>query len=282
VLESLLLVSGLPWTTEGEALLVDTLRARGVRFQLSHLSDHELAQRNGAGHSCVVLLLPILGDNDLSDGVSTCVAHLAACEGYRECAIVVIAHGDRHVSDEFITDDTPFSIKVSRLFSSVGTFEILKTKLDKFTATELAQEILDLVDATSASDVLELNGIARLLPRAAQWDARKRQLNFYDRCTGSSLLKTAERAVQKRIAGHIRVIDPRTLKMTHAGLGDDALADLEGALHAEVIDLGSNAFTLKGLAPQLGCLPVARSGGERPSAGVPLATARRARAPLST
>lgn len=252
MLESLQLVSGLPWATEGEALLVDALSARGVKFHLSRLSDHGLASRDGADHPVVVLLLPILGDNDLTDGVSTCLAHLASCDSYRECAIVVVAHGDRHVSDEFVTPDTPFSIKVRRLFSSVGTFEILETKLDRFTAAALAHEILDLVDDTSSSDVLELNCIARLLPRAPKWNARKRQLDFYDPCTGRSLFKTAERAVQKRIASHIQVIAPRILKMTHAGLGDDALADLEGALHAEVIDLGSNDFSWKSLVPQLG------------------------------
>lgn len=252
MLESLQLVSGLPWATEGEALLVDALSARGVNFHLSRLSDHDLASRDSADHPVVVLLLPILGDNDLTDGVSTCLAHLASCDTYRECAIVVVAHGDRHVSDEFVTPDTPFSIKVRRLFSSVGTFEILETKLDRFTAAALAHEILDLVDATKSSDVLELNCIARLLPRAPKWSARKRQLDFYDPCTGHSLFKTAERAVQKRIASHIQVIAPRILKITHAGLGDDALADLEGALRAEVVDLGSNAFSWKRLVPQLG------------------------------
>lgn len=252
MLESLQLVSGLPWETEGEALLVDALSAQGVRFRLRRLSDHDLASRDGADHPVVVLLLPILGDNDLLDGVRIHLAHLASCDSYRECAIVVVAHGDRHVSDEFVTPDTPFSIKVRRLLSSVGTFEVLETKLDRFTAAALAQEILDLVDATKSSDVLELNCIARLLPRAPKWYARKRMLDFYDPCTGCSLLKRVARAVQKRIASHIQIIAPRILKMTHAGLCDDALADLEGALHAEVIDLGSNDFSWERLVPQLG------------------------------
>jgi hypothetical protein len=77
-------------------------------------------------------------------------------------------------------------------------------------------------------------------------DARKRMLDFYDSSAGSSLLKPAERATRKRIASHIQVI-ARILKMTHAGLGDDALADLGATLHAEVIDFGSNAFSWEGL-----------------------------------
>lgn len=250
--ESLLLVSGLLWETEGETLLVDALNAQGVTFHLSRLSDHALASRNGADHPVVVLLLPILGDNDLKDEIRICLAHIASSDSYRNCAIVVVAHGDRHVSDEFVAPDTPFSIKVRRLFCGVRIFEMLETKLDRFTAAALARDILDIVDATRFSDVLELNCIARLLPRAPSWHARKRMLDFYDPYTGCSLLKPAERAVQNRISSHIQVIDPRILKMTHAGLGDDALADLEGALHAEVIDLGSNDFSWDGLMPQLG------------------------------
>ena len=252
MLESLHLVSGLPWATEGESLLICALSARSVKFHLCRLSDHEQALRNGAGQPVVVLLLPIFGDNDLTDEAITCLAHLASCDSYRERAIVVVAQGDRHVSDEFVTPDTPFSIKVRRLFRNVGSFEILETKLDRFTAASLAHEILDLVDATSLSDVIELNCIARLLPRAPKWNARERQLDFYDPCTGLSLFKTAGRAVRERIASHIQKIAPRILKMTHAGLGDDALADLEGALHAEVIDLGSNVFSWKKIVPQLG------------------------------
>lgn len=249
--ESLQLVSGLPRKTEGETLLVEALSAQGVKPHLSRLSDYEFATRDSASHPVVVLLLPIFGDNDLTDEVRIRLVHFVSCDSYRECAIVVVAHGDRHVSDEFVTPDTPFSIKVRRLFSGVGTFEMLETKLDRFTAAALANEMVDLVDATKFSDILELNCIARLLPRAPKWNARKRQLDFYDPCTGHSLFKTIERAAQKRIASHVQVITPRILKMTHAGLGDDALADLGHALHVEVIDLGSNDFSWERLAPQL-------------------------------
>lgn len=245
-------VSGLPWKTEGEILLVGALSELGVKFHPSRLFDNQKTLLNGADRPFVVLLLPILGDNDLTDDVHNCLANLASCDSFRERAIVVVAHGDRHVSDEFVTPDTPFSIKICRLFSTFGTFGILKTKLDRFTADVLAREILDIVGATSSSDVHELNCIARLLPHAPKWSARKRLLDFYDPFTGCSLLKPAERATQKRIASHIQVIAPRILKMTHSGLGDDVLADLGGALHAEEIDLGSNDFSWEGLVPHLG------------------------------
>lgn len=249
--ESLQFVSGLPSETKGEALLLDALSARGVKFHFSRLSNPTQASHDEADYPVVVLLLPILGDNDLTDEVSSHLNLLASCDGFRECAILVVANGDRHISDETVTSDLPFSVKVRRIFSDVGIFELLERKLDQFTATILASEILDFVDATSFADVFELNRIARLLSRAPKWHTRKRLLDFYDPLTGCSLLKTTKREVQKRIAGHIREIAPRILKMTHAGLGDEALSDVGEALHAEVIDLGSNNFSWGELVPQL-------------------------------
>lgn len=249
---SLNVASGLPWETAGEALFVEALSAQGVKLRFRRLSDQDLTSVYSTDVlPVVVLLLPILGDNDLTDEIRTQVVRLAAHDTCHRCAIVVIAQGDRHVTDEVITPDTPFSIKTSHLFSGVGPFEILEKKLDKFTAAELALEVLDLVDATSSRDVLEVSCIAGLLPRAPKWYARKRLLDFYDPDAGCSLLKTAERAVRKRIASHIQTLDPRVLKMNHAGFGDSAISDLEGALNAEVIDLGSNDFSWQGIAPQL-------------------------------
>lgn len=249
--KSLQLISGIPWETEGKSLFVDALRFQGVFFHLSQLSDNEFLSRNRAKHSVVVLLLPILGDNDLANELGDHLSRFVSSDICRECVVLVVAHGDRHVSDEFVKPDTPFSIKVRRFFCGVGIFEIFEKKLDRFTAATLAREVLDIVDATSVGDVRELNCIARLLPRAPRWHPRNRMLDFYDPGTGNSLLKTVDGAVQKRIASHIQVVAPRILKMTHAGLGDDALADLEGALHAEVIDIGSNVFSWERLVPQL-------------------------------
>lgn len=252
MLAPLQLVSGLPWETEGEALFVDALSSRNIECRLSRLSDNELASHDCADQHVVVLLLPIWGDNDLTDEVRTSLTRLASCDSYRECAIVVVAHGDRHVSDEFVTPDTSFSIKVRSLFNGFGAFEMLETKLDRFTATALAGEIFDLVNATNFRDVLELNSIAQLVPRAPRWDTRKRLLDFFDYSSGDSLLKPVSRVMQKRIAIHIQAIAPLILKMSHAGLDDDTLIDLKTALHAEVIDLGSNNFTWDRLVPQLG------------------------------
>lgn len=129
-------VSVLPGETKAEALLVDALRSRGVEFHFSRLSAPSQASHDGAGHPVVVLLLPILGDNDLTDEVSSHLNSLASCDGFRECAIVVVANGDRHISDETVTSDLPFSIKVRRIFSDVGIFELLERKLDQFTAAQ--------------------------------------------------------------------------------------------------------------------------------------------------
>lgn len=245
------LVSGLPYGIKGEALLVDALTALGVGPHLIRLSDHSLELHKGEGHPVLVLLLPILGDNDLTEDLYKAVARLASCQSCRECAIVVVAHGDRHASDEFVTSGIPFSIKVSQLFNSAGVFEMLETKLDQFTAVTLAREIADIVDATSHNDVSELNCIARLLPKAPVWNARNRLLDFYDKHTGFSLLKAGGKKTRERIASHIQEIAPRILKMTNASLTNAELPSIGAALNAEVLDLSSNDFSWDQLAPHL-------------------------------
>lgn len=250
--ESLQLVSGLPGDTLGETLLASALSAQNVEFHRSRLSDYAPASPRCAERHFVVLLVPVLGDNDLTEETHMRLVRLVSCGSLRECAIVVIAHGDRHVSDEFVTPCTPFSVKVRHLFSGAGAFELLATKLDRYTAFALAREIVDLVDAMNVRDIRELNRITRLLPRAPRWDARKRLLDFYDAFTACSLLKSADRTTRKHIANHIQAIAPRILKITHAGLDNQVLTDMVGALHAEVIDLGSNDISWDGLVPQLG------------------------------
>jgi len=252
MLESLQLVSGLPRETAGEALLAGALSALGVVFHRSRLSDYKPVSPRCADRHIVVLLVPVLGDNDLTAETHMHLARLVTCGSYRHCSIVVIAQGDRHVSDEFVAPDSPFSIKVHRLFSAAGAFELLETKLDRFTAVALAREIADLGDATNISDIRELNGIARLLPRAPRWHARERRLDFYDAITACSLLKLTDRTSRKHIARHIYAVAPRILKMTHAGLDDWTLSDMRGALQAEVIDLGSNDISWDALVQQLG------------------------------
>ena len=250
--KSLWLVSGLPSETEGQASLVDALSTRGVNFDVCQLSEAVLASREGAELSVVVLILPILGDNDLTDDVGARLVQFLSSVDCRRCAVVVVANGDRHVSDESVTSGMPFSIKVRHLLRNVGAFEMLETKLDRFTGAVLAGEVLDLVHATRFADVYEISRISRLLPRAPRWCARKRLLDFYDPSTGCSLLKKVDRKTQKRIASHIQAIAPRILKVSHAGLDDGALADVGEALDVEVVDVGSNDFSWEKLVPRLG------------------------------
>lgn len=246
------IVSGLSWETEGVASFADALRSQGIAFHRKRLSDHAPTPSNSADPHIVVLLLPIWGDNDLTAETSISLARLASCNNHQGCTIVVVAHGDRHVSDEFVSPHTPFSIKVRRLFDNVATFELLTSKLDRFTAAALAQEIVDLTNATNANDVRQLNSISRLLPHAPKWNVYKRLLDFFDPSTGHSLLRYVQRSVNADISHHVRALAPRILKMTHADLDDEKLSEVSGTLLAEVIDLGSNYLSCDALIPQLG------------------------------
>lgn len=245
------LVSGLPWKTSGEVLLVESLGNKNIKLDLSQLVDYQPTAQESATCSAVVLILPIFGDNDLTDDIFTCLTRLLLCENYRKRTTIVVAHGDRHASDELIAHNTSFSIKIHNLFSGVSSFELLTTKLDRFTADTLAYEIFDFLKATNYRDNIELSSITKNLSRAPRWCVRKRLLDFYNCSTGSSLLRPLNRVIQTEIASNIFALAPRILKTTHAGLNDDALAVLEAALYSEVIDLGSNHFSWEAIVPHI-------------------------------
>lgn len=230
-------------------MLLDALNARGVGFECRHLFEGETVSSRLLAQRHVVFLLPVLGDNDLTDTLRARLEQWVSIEAHLERAICVIAHGDRHVSDECVTDDMPFSAKVRSLFRSAGVFALLDTKLDRYTAVALAEEILRLASATSANDIAQLSGLARLLPKAPLWQPHRRLLDFYDPASGYSLLKHQYGATLRQIAARVSALEPRVLKLNHAGLGDDALPDIARSLHAQVIDLSGNAFTLDTGAP---------------------------------
>lgn len=250
MLQSLHVISGLVRRSSGETIFIDALKALGIDLSFNSLYDKNLLT-NTLEHLVVVVILPILGDNDLTDEVRNGIAKITSLDSYRKCSIVVVAQGDRHESDEFVTRDTPFSIKVRHLFSCFGNFELLEKKLDQFTATALASEIYDYGNATNIRDVFELNRLTQILSRAPKWLVRKRLLDFYDPYSGVSLLKHIDRAELNCIAAHIQTISPQILKITHAALNDGALDELGDALNANVLDLGSNNFSWDRLLPQL-------------------------------
>lgn len=252
MLTSLHLISGLSKETLGEILLTNILRTQKIPFCFSRLFDYDQKSFDSDGPHAIVLVLPLMGDNDLLDDLYTRLSEFVSFINYQECSVVVIAHGDRHASDEFITAEIPFSIKIRRILSGIGAFEMLDTKLDRFTALTLAREIMDIINFSSSRDILELNRISSLLPRAPKWHVRKRLLDLYDPFTGSSLLKCAERDTQRNILKHIQRLKPRTLKLTYSDLEDAAFNDMEGTLDSEVVDLSSNKLSWEAGVSHLG------------------------------
>ncbi|EIN02316.1 serine/threonine protein kinase [Paraburkholderia hospita] len=232
--------------------MLDALHRQGVGIVFRRLLEREAFSRGLPHHLHVVFILPLLGDNDLSDALCARLQRWLSTEDHGNRAVYVVAHGDRHVSDEFVSHDTPFSAKVRNLFRPVGAFTLHDAKLDRYTAVPLSEEILRGVRAMSASDIQQLNEIARLTVTPPLWQPNKRILDFYDQSTGYSLLRNQERDTLRRIAACVSALEPRILKINNAGLDDGALPDMACALRAQVIDFGSNGFTLDGAARVLG------------------------------
>ncbi|HKR46740.1 MAG TPA: leucine-rich repeat domain-containing protein [Paraburkholderia sp.] len=232
--------------------MLDALNRQGVRFVFRRLLERETVSRGLPLHHHVVLILPLLGDNDLTDELCAQLQHWLSTEDQGNRAVYVVAHGDRHASDEFVSHDTPFSAKVGKLFRAVGAFTMFDAKLDRYSAVPLSEEILRAMRAMSAGDIEQLNDIARLMSRRPLWQSDKRMLDFYDQSTGHSLLRSRDRETLRNIAARVSALEPRILKINNAGLGDGVLPDIACALRAQVIDFGSNGFTLDAVARVLG------------------------------
>ncbi|MEM5434720.1 leucine-rich repeat domain-containing protein [Paraburkholderia diazotrophica] len=215
------------------------------------LLERETVSR-GLPHHHVVFILPLLGDNDLTEEICARLQRWLSTEDHGNRAVYVVAHGDRHASDEFVSHDMPFSAKVRNLFHAVGAFTMHDAKLDRYTAVRLSEEILRGVRAMSAGDIEQLNDITRLTVKPPLWQSNKRLLDFYDQLTGYSLLRNQDRDNLRKIAACVSALEPRILKINNANLDDRALPDMACALRAQVVDLGSNGFTLDGAARVLG------------------------------
>ncbi|CAE6959453.1 hypothetical protein [Paraburkholderia domus] len=251
MLESLQVVTGLRNGAVAESLLLEALEAQGIRLDVRRLNEPE--RMSGTLERCnhVLFVLPIMGDNDITDELLELLRRFVAAAHCDNRAVLVAAKGDRHVSDEFVSLAAPFGVKLHNLFSAVGAFRILETKLDTDTAMTVAREVADVANSLSATDVAHLSELTRLLPERPLWQPHKRLLDFYSPGTGFSLLKGQNVSALQKVAGCIVNLAPRVLTIRDAGLVDDTLPGIASALCAEVIDLGSNALTLPAAAPVL-------------------------------
>lgn len=251
MLESLQVVTGLRNGAVAESLLLEALKAQGIRLGVKRLDEPERVSDTLARCHHLLVVLPIVGDNDIRGELVELLRRLVAAGRCDNRAVLVVANGDRHISDELVAIEAPFGVKLRNLFNTVGVFRIIETKLDGDTATAVAREVAGFANSLSATEVTRLSELTRLLRERPHWLPEKRLLDFYSSQTGFSALKGQNAAVLQKVARCVVNLEPRVLMIRDAGLVDGTLPDLANALCAEVIDLGSNVLTLSVTARML-------------------------------
>ena len=244
------IVSDLPSVSGLLGDLTAVLEARGhqVRQRIDRL-DSSLETCPGRQAICtsesIVLVLPILGDNDLPAENLSSIQRWRDSQNLAGRRLFVILKGDRHVSDEFISPRHPIHIKLRKLFYFLCGLRILLIKLDMDTTARIASLIADELEASNASAPCKAQDLlAQVTGSPPEWDAERKLLDFDDQENGSSLLHEIPRARLHDIFQAVRVLAPRTLKLNHAQLGDSHMADLPPVSSVQAAELNSNCMSL--------------------------------------
>lgn len=247
---SLQIVSGLRDGSPGLVALCSSLAGAGLECTPVPLRTDDVGRTMATGGHLLVVL-PILGDNDLTDDLRALVRgfiDIGACEG---CAVSVLLAGDRHVSDDVLPVDAPVIVKLSHLFRRRGAFRIERRKLDADTAPDIAASIIRCHATTKASDIEALDALTRLLGRRPGWLPEERLLDLYCTHSGFSLLHERSAGIVRGAATLVSRIAPEALLLRGAGLRDATLEGIAPALGVPRIDLGSNSLGVAGIASHL-------------------------------
>jgi hypothetical protein len=216
----------------------------------------------------LLLVLPILGDNDLTGGLHAQLQRIANSLEGRTRAVLVMLFGDRHVSDDELPVDSPIHVKLDNLFARRGVFRLWRTKVDGDTVQGLASEMAAFCRCLDGPVVSALQDLSEVLERRASWDPIIRKLDLHCGRTGFGLLHGQSVQILAETARCIARVRPEILLMRGASLTDTMLAHVAEALCARVLDVGSNDLTFAATAALLpaGCRWLSMSANQLTSA----------------
>ena len=240
-------VSGLSSPSRAEHLLLEALE-REVRVSLYQRLTVD------AFDECrpevpLLLVVPVLGDNDLRDTHFAALTTLSRHPGFASKKIVILLHCDRHVWDVPGNAD-PVSVKLRNAFYFCADLHFHPEKLDLDTVALVAPAVLARLGSARAPHYADLGGIAMALGKAPSWDAKREVLDFYDAATGFSSLYGKPPSATADILARVGHMPVTTLLLRNALLNNSALPD--APLSARRVDLGGN---LLGFAEALRTFP---------------------------
>jgi hypothetical protein len=247
------IVSGLPSTSPLLNQFSNALASRGYRIppciQLLDTNTHEGTSYPTLGaQTTILLVLPILGDNDLPSEQFRMIQHWRDTQSLAGQRIFILLKGDRHISDEFVSPHYPIYIKLSKLFYFLSGLNILPMKLDLDTAERIAAQIADALETNISSPCKNWDHLVESIGRPPLWDPSCKLLDFDDRETGSSLLHEIPFTQMDRIFQAALSLAPRVLKLNHARLTDNKIMRMPASPSVLAAELNSNCLSLRGVA----------------------------------
>ncbi|MFD2640947.1 leucine-rich repeat domain-containing protein [Pseudomonas japonica] len=245
------IVSGLPSASRLLSDLSAFLEARGHHVH-QRVATLATGLEGSPGHQAIcpsayiVLVLPILGDNDLPSEHLRTLQHWRDTQSLAGRRLFVVLKGDRHVSDEFVCPRHPIHIKLRKLFYFLRGLRILPIKLDLDTTARIASLIADELEADNAPAPCKAwDLLAQATGRPPGWDPERKRLDFDDEDNGSSLLHEISRTRLNDVFQAVRALGPCTLKLNQAQLGDSDMADLPAIPSVLAAELNSNCMSLQ-------------------------------------
>ncbi|MDF3918396.1 hypothetical protein P3W43_05950 [Salinicola salarius] len=265
---TLQVVSALPSAAPLLTNLRASFLARGYqlhhRIELLNNSSGECANDRIIGSSTAILLvLPILGDNDLPFEQIRMIQHWRDTQCLTGRRVFVLLKGDRHVSDEFVLPSYPVHIKLRKLFYFLSGLSILPIKLDVDTTERIAAKIADELETRVIAPCKAWDHLVQCTGRPPYWDPDRKLLDFDDKDNGSSLLYEIPTTRLNVIFHATQALAPRILKLNLAHLSDTDIMRMPVTSSVLAAELNSNYMSLQSVSatfPKCGWISLGANG----------------------
>ena len=262
------IVSGLSSSAPLLKNLSASFLTRGYHFlpciELLNATPDEYVKHQATGPSTAILLvLPILGDNDLPSEQMRIIQLWRDTQCLAGQRVFIILKGDRHISDEFVSPHHPIHIKLRKLFYFLSALSILPIKLDFDTTRRIVARIADALGTEITTPCKAWDHLVESTGRPPCWEPNSKLLDFDDKENGSSLLHEIPFAQLNSIFHAARALAPRVLKLNLAHLSDTDIMRMPAAPSVLAAELNSNCLSLRGVSaafPNCGWISLGANG----------------------
>ena len=227
-----------------EYFFTDSMVEKGIEILNGAISLESSEINYIHPNAVIIFILPILGDNDLLLPEEIKLKRFLCSHSLLGHRIIIILKGDRHISDEFVLESSPLSLKLHKIFKHYFSFKIIKTKLENDTAVHISNTIFDLIQKPLRENAVELDQISRILNHTPGWNENSKQINFDDTLNGSNFLCSINKIRLRKLTNLIKCLKPKTLISNYAYMSNSYLDAFSNLSTITKLQLNSNLLTL--------------------------------------